>query len=60
MNIFITVEEQYIKKVSGLCGNYNQERTNDFLLPDGIFTKESYVFVNSWRLDSSVSLDKFK
>lgn len=59
MNIFITVEEQYVKKVSGLCGNYNQEKTSDFQLQDGSTTAITSLFVNNWRIDSGVSLLNF-
>jgi hypothetical protein len=54
-NIFVTVQEQYVKKVNGLCGNYNQEKASDFQLTDGSTTSISSIFVNNWRIDSGVS-----
>lgn len=55
MMIFVTVEEQYSKKVNGLCGNYNKNNTNDLLLPDQTFTSNTISFGNSWKVDSTVS-----
>ena len=55
LNIFVTVENEYINKVSGLCGDYNDESKNDLLLPNGLYTNEVSIFANSWRLDSGVS-----
>lgn len=55
MMIFVTVEEQYSKKVNGLCGNYNKENNNDLILPDQTSTNNPIQFGNSWKLDSSVN-----
>lgn len=54
LSVFVTIEEQYIRKVSGLCGNYNQEKASDFQLQDGSTTAVSSIFINNWRLDSGV------
>lgn len=59
LNIFVTVDEQYMSKVSGLCGDYNNNLNNDLLLPDDSYTNEPSIFGNSWRLDSSVSENNF-
>lgn len=53
--IFLTVDDQYVNKLSGLCGDYNNDKEKDFLLPDGEYTNEASIFTNSWRLDSSVN-----
>ena len=55
LSVFVTVENRYMEKVSGLCGDYNGEnRRMEFILPDGSFTKDATTFGNAWRLDSSV------
>lgn len=54
--IFLTVDDQYVNKLSGLCGDYNNDKENDFLLPSGEYTNEASIFANSWRLDSSVKI----
>lgn len=54
LSIYLTVEEQYTNKINGLCGDYNDEKKNDFLLPDRSYTNEVSIFANNWRMDSSV------
>lgn len=51
--VFLTIEEQYAKKVAGLCGDYNHENRRDFIMPDGSYGKDAFSFGNSWRTDSS-------
>jgi hypothetical protein len=55
LSVFVTVDHQYIDKVNGLCGDYDGNSNNDFLLPDRSRTKDSNFFGNSWRLDGFVS-----
>ena len=55
MAIFLTVEEQYEKKISGLCGDYDHNNDKDFLLPEGVYTNEVHIFGNKWKTDSTVS-----
>ncbi len=56
LSVFVTVEDRYAEKVSGLCGDYNGETNEkEFLLPDGTYTNEVSRFGNAWRMDSSVS-----
>lgn len=56
MTIYVTVDEQYTGKVTGLCGHYDHNYEDDFRLPDGSYTNQANTFANSWRVDSSVSI----
>jgi hypothetical protein len=59
LSVFLTVEDRYMEKVSGLCGDYNGEtHEKEFLLPDQTYTSEVSRFGNAWRMDSSVSCSK--
>jgi hypothetical protein len=60
MSIFLRVEDQYENKVNGLCGDYNNgAKESDFLLRDLItYTKDSNLFSNDWKTDSSVYKNK--
>lgn len=55
MGVFITVEDSFMNKVSGLCGDYNLNKTTEYFMPDGLLARNEVQFANSWRIDSSVS-----
>lgn len=49
-HVAITVPSSYAGKTCGLCGNYNGNKNDDFLLPDGKETKELKTFVAAWKV----------
>ena len=56
LKAFVNVEEQYRGKVAGLCGNFNSNQKNDYVLRDfKTYADDIYMFANNWKTDSSVS-----
>ncbi|XP_048201531.1 zonadhesin [Perognathus longimembris pacificus] len=55
----INLPSTYQGLVRGLCGNYDKDRTNDFMLPDGRVTQNIHVFVSSWTVNYQESLLRF-
>ncbi|XP_060132764.1 mucin-5B-like [Zootoca vivipara] len=53
MQIFITVDETYQNHTSGLCGNFNNDQTDDFQTISGIVEDSASVFGNSWKTMAS-------
>ncbi|XP_058536939.1 zonadhesin [Ochotona princeps] len=49
-NAVITLPSMYQGLVRGLCGNYDQNRKNELMLPSGALTTNINVFGNSWEL----------
>ncbi|XP_069042968.1 zonadhesin, like [Lepisosteus oculatus] len=47
----ITVPSSYYDQMCGLCGNYDNDAGNDFMLPDGSQAINSDDFGNSWQTD---------
>ncbi|XP_053494814.1 IgGFc-binding protein [Ictalurus furcatus] len=48
--VIITVPGTYAGKTCGMCGNYNGNKNDDFLLPDGKETKELKTFGAAWKV----------
>lgn len=46
----ITLPSTYMSKVCGICGNYNGNKTDDFLNPDGGMETNSASLGNSWQV----------
>ena len=44
----VTVSSGWQGKLCGLCGNYNNDNNDDFMLPGGILTNSAEVFGASW------------
>ncbi|XP_059335475.1 IgGFc-binding protein-like [Ammospiza nelsoni] len=55
----ITLPSTYMSKVCGICGNYNGQKADDFLNPDGEMEANSTSLGNSWQVynDSRCSPD---
>ncbi|KAG5842831.1 hypothetical protein ANANG_G00181920 [Anguilla anguilla] len=48
--VSVTVPDDYRGKTSGLCGNFNGKRDDDFLLPNGTLAKSVQVFGSAWKV----------
>ncbi|XP_076869232.1 IgGFc-binding protein isoform X2 [Brachyhypopomus gauderio] len=48
------VPSTYKKGVQGLCGNYDGNKADDFLLPDGTHAPSAEMFVEGWTLPEQV------
>ncbi|XP_050820724.1 zonadhesin-like [Gopherus flavomarginatus] len=46
----ISLPESYFSKVCGLCGNYNGQRGDELLMPNGVQAKNITQFGNSWKV----------
>ncbi|KAK2530935.1 IgGFc-binding protein-like [Columba livia] len=46
----ITLPGTYMSKVCGICGNYNGDKADDFLNPDGEMETNSANLGNSWQV----------
>uniref|UniRef100_A0AAY5EX37 VWFD domain-containing protein n=1 Tax=Electrophorus electricus TaxID=8005 RepID=A0AAY5EX37_ELEEL len=49
-HVTITVPSSYHGKTCGLCGNFNGNKNDDFLLPDGKETKDVKTFGAAWKV----------
>uniref|UniRef100_A0A670JHY8 Fc fragment of IgG binding protein n=1 Tax=Podarcis muralis TaxID=64176 RepID=A0A670JHY8_PODMU len=48
--ILVSVPSNYQGHVTGLCGNFNSDRTDDFTLPTGKSTQNVIEFGASWKV----------
>lgn len=46
--------------VRGLCGTYDQNHKNEYMLPSGALTTDINVFGNSWELKLDDSQPLFR
>uniref|UniRef100_A0ABI7W6T3 Zonadhesin n=1 Tax=Felis catus TaxID=9685 RepID=A0ABI7W6T3_FELCA len=49
-NAVITLPNKYKGLVRGLCGNFDGNKRNDFVLPNGTITQDLIGFGNSWEI----------
>nr|XP_024652852.1 IgGFc-binding protein [Macaca nemestrina] len=47
----LSLPARFQDQVCGLCGNYNGDPADDFLLPDGVLAPDPVEFASSWKLD---------
>ncbi|NXH14497.1 FCGBP protein, partial [Bucco capensis] len=47
--VTLKVPQLYQGHLCGLCGNFNSERGDDLLLPDGQIAPNTMLFASSWR-----------
>ncbi|XP_040829636.1 zonadhesin [Ochotona curzoniae] len=59
-NAVITLPSMYQGLVRGLCGTYDQNRKNEYMLPSGALTTDINVFGNSWELKLDDSQPLFR
>lgn len=52
-NVHIKVSKLYWGKLSGLCGNFNGKRKDDFISREKKVLKKAIDFGNSWKLTES-------
>ncbi|XP_072266261.1 IgGFc-binding protein-like [Pyxicephalus adspersus] len=50
--VVVTIPGEYANKVCGICGNFNRNKTDDFLNPDGELEPDSNSLGNSWQVDN--------
>ncbi|XP_063159000.1 zonadhesin-like [Candoia aspera] len=48
----IVLPSTYQKHVGGLCGNYDGQRNNEYMKPDGKLTRSLNTFGNSWQVSA--------
>uniref|UniRef100_A0A803JYM7 Zonadhesin n=1 Tax=Xenopus tropicalis TaxID=8364 RepID=A0A803JYM7_XENTR len=48
----VTLPNKYWDKVCGLCGNFNGDKVDDFLNPDGNLELDSNSLGNSWQVEN--------
>ncbi|XP_019623670.1 PREDICTED: uncharacterized protein LOC109469577 [Branchiostoma belcheri] len=48
--VYIKLETVHKGKVEGLCGNYNGDQQDDFLMPNGLTTELETEFGNAWKI----------
>ncbi|XP_073670729.1 IgGFc-binding protein [Paramisgurnus dabryanus] len=46
--VTVEIPSTFKSAVTGLCGNYNDNKADDFLLPDGIPTSSEVYFAEAW------------
>lgn len=49
-HVTITVPSNYRDKVCGLCGNFNDNKKDDFMLANGRITRDVNQFALSWKV----------
>uniref|UniRef100_A0A8C4T5C3 IgGFc-binding protein-like n=1 Tax=Erpetoichthys calabaricus TaxID=27687 RepID=A0A8C4T5C3_ERPCA len=51
MSFALTIPSTYFNSVSGLCGNYNDNKDDDLMNPDGSTASSVLVFGSSWKVE---------
>ncbi|KAJ1132329.1 hypothetical protein NDU88_010651 [Pleurodeles waltl] len=46
----VTVPGNYKKQMCGLCGNYNGNKNDEFLLPSNTLTPDATIFGSAWQV----------
>jgi len=49
-HVTITVPGNYNSRTCGLCGNFNDDKADEFQLPDGNVTKDFQAFGEAWKV----------
>ncbi|XP_075873359.1 mucin-2-like, partial [Nelusetta ayraudi] len=53
MQVFVTIESSFKGQSTGLCGNFNDIMTDDFLALSGLVEGTAVAFANSWKTNSN-------
>ncbi|KAM4652256.1 IgGFc-binding protein-like [Discoglossus pictus] len=48
--VIVQITGSYWNKIRGLCGNYNDDLTDELMLPDGSITQNIETFGSSWKV----------
>lgn len=56
-NVTVTVPGNYMGRTCGLCGNFDNEKADEFQLPDGNLTKDVQTFWVVWKVSGVVCED---
>lgn len=51
--LLVRMGRSYQNRVSGMCGNYNGDPTDDKVLPDGTLAQNDNQFGHSWKSETS-------
>ena len=54
--VYVTVESHYRGKTSGLCGNFNKDRNDDFKTIENIIETDVTLFGESWKYNSECAV----
>ncbi|XP_030069375.1 IgGFc-binding protein isoform X2 [Microcaecilia unicolor] len=54
--LLVQLDSRYSEKLCGMCGNYNNDPTDDFKTPSGNLTSDPTEFGKSWKVEDG---DKF-
>ncbi|KAM4825775.1 IgGFc-binding protein [Thomomys bottae] len=52
-HVLMSIPSPFHERVCGLCGNFNNDWNDDFMLPNGTTTSSVEAFAESWRVPSS-------
>ncbi|XP_054549618.1 zonadhesin [Talpa occidentalis] len=58
-NAVISLPGTYEGLVRGLCGNFDKNMTNEFIMPNGALTQNINIFGNSWEVKNQKELARF-
>ncbi|XP_059547948.1 zonadhesin [Myotis daubentonii] len=58
-NAVISLPSTYEGLVCGLCGNFDKNQDNEFMLPNGALTQNLNHFGNSWEVKTKGGLPRF-
>ncbi|XP_078603962.1 zonadhesin-like [Branchiostoma floridae x Branchiostoma japonicum] len=53
----VEIPRNYQDRLCGLCGNFNGDKTDDYMLPDGSTAPNWNVFGNAWQTDDPCDVD---
>ena len=53
MRVYVTLEPEYMGKVCGLCGNFDNKAENDFRARSGQIEEKALTFAESWKTSTS-------
>ncbi|XP_073687673.1 mucin-2-like [Garra rufa] len=53
MQVYITVDQSFQNKTSGLCGNFNKVVSDDLKTPQGVVEGTAVTFANAWKAQSN-------
>ncbi|KAI3381751.1 hypothetical protein SNEBB_009115 [Seison nebaliae] len=53
LTLYITLENSWVNRVTGLCGNFDKNMGNDLTLPNGSVEKNLEIFFQSWQTNPS-------